>query len=89
MSKPELTQQQQEILSKVSGCISSLFNEDNEHYIDLEDENLDVTYMFHAISTMVPALLYNRICSGNEDNLSFNHLMNRLCFQFDNKSDEE
>jgi hypothetical protein len=67
-----------------------LENEDNINYIDknefLEDDN--ATEFFHALATVMPAQIYNTLSTAKTDSLGFNHIANRLCFQF-SKTDKD
>lgn len=68
--------------AKIFSHITEIFNEECEHYIDKEE--CDLTLFFHALSTTVPNILFNRLTNDDKNNLEFNHLMNQLCFQFSN-----
>jgi len=52
--------------------------------IDLKDldseENLQA--FFHALSTVVPCDIFNRIIGDNKNHIEFNHTANLLCFVF-------
>lgn len=70
---------------KLVGAIQEVFNEDSDNYIGTEDfENDDnVTAFMYALACMVPKHVYEKI-TGDEtqDVLGFNHIANRLAFQF-------
>lgn len=53
---------------------------------ELEDDTLDLTQFFHALSTVAPTRMFNEMTGDSQDNLGYNQLMNRLCFQFGTKS---
>lgn len=74
-----------EYAAKVFSHITEMFNEECEYYIDREE--LDLTLFFHALSTMAPNVLFNRLTNSDKNNLEFNHLANQLCFQFSNKDE--
>lgn len=73
-----------EYVMKIVSQISKLFDEDCENYIDMdefaEDENM--TDFTHAISTLAPAVIVNKLTGNNFDMLSFNHMANRLVAQY-------
>lgn len=72
----------EEYAAKVLGCLAGLFDEDSENQIDPEELEDNMTELIHAISNMAPTVLYNKITGDNLDNLAFNHIANRLVFQF-------
>jgi hypothetical protein len=64
--------------------IKQIFTDDAEIKIDIEEleseENLQA--FFHALSTVVPCDLFNRIVGERKNHLEFNHVANLLCFGF-------
>src|ERR1043165_3888247 len=70
--------------AKIDGAIRSMFEEDSDYHINQSDfENSEnATAFIHALTTMVPAVLYNQLTGEDVDMLGFNHIANRLCFQF-------
>ena len=46
----------------------------------MEDDNL--THFMHALANVVPTLIYCDITGENTNQLEFNHIANKLCFQF-------
>ena len=72
----------------IEAAIGELFNEDSEFHIDLEDleKEGNLTKFIHALANIVPVHLHNKLTGDNKDMLEFNHLANRLCFQFSNKT---
>lgn len=71
-----------EYAAKIYSHIAEIFDEECDYYISKED--LDLTLFFHALSTMAPNVLFNKLTYDDKNNLEFNHLMNQLCFQFSN-----
>lgn len=58
-------------------------NEDNENHIDLED--VDLTDFFHALSNILPTYVFNKYTGEDKNQLEFNHVANKLCFQYSTK----
>jgi len=79
-----------EYATKLLGAIGSMFEEGNEWEIDQEElgEGDNLTEFFHALANIVPTHLYNELTGDNKDQLEFNHLANKLCFQYSNKKDD-
>ncbi len=61
-------------------------NEESSNSIDLAQlqENNNVAHFLHAF-TVVGALYYKQLTGKEIDYLEFNHIANRLCFQFTEK----
>ena len=55
-------------------------NEDNPNYMEIKEK--DLTEFIHALSTVAPNMIFNNITGQNLNNLEFNHVANKLCFQF-------
>jgi hypothetical protein len=68
----------------LSALADQLQNEDNDNFIDIKEEDFDMTAFIYAVGTIAPNTLYQRLTGGSENNLEFNHLQNKLCFQFSN-----
>lgn len=64
--------------------LSELFNETNElgTFIDLKADDFDGNAFIYAMSSFVPKHFYEHLTKEKFDVLGFNHLVNRLCFQF-------
>jgi hypothetical protein len=71
---------------KILSQLQELFNEDCENYIDLNemDEGDNTTRFIHALATIAPALIVNKLTNQDLDGLGFNHLANRICAQYSN-----
>ena len=76
------TQYSIKILSK----IEDLIREDEDLQSELGDE-VNFQCFLHAISTMIPNGLYNGFTGDDLDNLEYNHLANKLCFEICIKRD--
>ncbi len=79
---------EQEYTEKIYRQISQLFEDDCENRINKDDFDNDKnsTIFFHCLSTLAPGMLYNFITGNDVDSLGFNHIANRLTFQFSKKS---
>lgn len=68
----------------ISAVLQELFEEGSEHEIDEKElfEGDNLTEFMHALANVVPAQVFNKIAEMEYDYLEFNHLANRLCFQF-------
>jgi len=53
--------------------------------INMESEDFDGTQFLHALATAYPTILYNTLTGSELGMLEFNHLANRMCFQFAEK----
>lgn len=69
--------------------IVEIFNEDCENHISNEelDEDDNLTHFIHALSTTMPNFFYNGFINGDLDSLEFNHVANKLIFQFGKMAD--
>ncbi|PHR23602.1 MAG: hypothetical protein COA36_16860 [Desulfotalea sp.] len=73
-----------EFTIKIMSQIAQMFNEDSdcENQISTEDLEKHLTEFTHAMANLAPAMYYNQMTGANVDSLEFNHIANRLCFQF-------
>lgn len=88
MKKTEKQKKADEYAFKIIKAITEVFNEDSDFYIDKSklEEGENLTHFSHALSNVAPAYVY-RLLTGDEVNgLEFNHIANRLCFQYSNKN---
>lgn len=64
--------------------ISKVFTDEADSQIDIQDlndeENLQA--FFHALSTVVPCHIFNKVCGDNKKHIEYNHTANLLCFKF-------
>ena len=65
------------------GC----FDKDSDNYISLNEmkESETLTEFFHALANCVPTFFYTQLVDDEVNLLDFNHIANKLCFQFLNK----
>ncbi len=71
---------------KLQDAIATMLEDDESMTQELaEGEN--ATAFFHALSTIMPCNMYNKMTGNDEDVLGYNHITNRLCFQFSKKGE--
>lgn len=91
MSKEEIKIENKYAI-KILAQVQSMFNEDSENYVDpseLSQDSDKATAFLHALANIVPAHVYRSLTGDEQDNLGFNHIANRLCFQFGSKIETE
>ena len=73
-----------EYSTKILHVIGELFNEENENYIGLDElrKEDNLSEFFHALATIAPNYLLNKITEDPKDSLEFNHLAKQLCFKY-------
>ncbi len=73
----------------INDQIISMFDEDSERQIDIKDLNAEenLKAFFHALSTVAPTAIFNKMCQDDKNHLEFNHLANQLCFEFSHSVD--
>lgn len=76
---------------KIESALLELFNEENENHITPEEleEDDNLTDFFHALCNIVPCAIYNKTTGDELDHLGFNHIANRLVFQYSKSKNEE
>lgn len=55
---------------------------------DLEDEE-NLTHFVHAMANVAPATIFSALTGGDHGYVDFNHIANKLCFQFGRLVDAE
>ncbi len=91
MMSKELTEQENNQLQyqvKILGALNQVFQEDSEFFISTDElfKGDNATDFFHALANLVPNRIYQELTSNEGlSNLEFNHIANRLCFQFSKK----
>ena len=72
-------------------AISKLIEEDGELSIDKEElfEGDNLTGFFHALANVAPSCLYDAMTGNNVDILEFNHIANKLVFQYAKEKDNK
>lgn len=87
--REEVKKQHQYALQLAEAISDVLSNEENENFIDQsefgEDEGENLTEFIHALTTLMPSVIYSNITGDNKSALEFNHLANHLCFQYLNR----
>lgn len=71
----------------LSSQFSEIFDTDHANSIDLEDfeESENIKAFIHALASLLPCSIYNRLTGDNKNHLEFNHLANQLCFEYMDK----
>jgi hypothetical protein len=72
---------------KLLGAIQSCFSEDSENYIDRNEllEGNNLTHFMQALANTMPNHVYNTLTGEQVNNLEFNHIANKLVFQYATK----
>lgn len=73
--------------ARIAEKIVALIDEEITEEELLEGDNL--TQFIHALSTMAPNIIFKNITNKKTDDLEFNHIANRLVFQFSNMSPDK
>lgn len=75
----------------IQGAIAEMLNEDSEsdYKISLSDFNDEdkATAFLHALANIVPCNIYKKLTQDDTDILGFNHIANRLVYQFTKSED--
>jgi hypothetical protein len=71
--------------AQIQSALADVFNEDNDNFIDANSDDFDATQFFHALSNVVPTIMFNKLTGDNKNYLEFNHISNQLIFQFTDK----
>lgn len=64
--------------------IQDMFNsEECSNTIDINDfqDEQNIKDFFHALATVVPCTVFNRLTGDEKNHLEFNHVANSLCFE--------
>ncbi len=79
-----------EYAALITGKIAELFEEDNENgvYIDSNEleEGDNLTHFIHALGNVVATQFYNHFTGEEKNTLEFNHIANKLVFQYAKKT---
>ena len=77
-----------EYAEKIIQALGVLFEENSDYFISQEEvlEGDNLTHFFHALGNMVPANLYSQTTGEDINILDFNHIANKLCFQYAKKT---
>ena len=88
MAKKQLTKRDETVLQyqmKILGALQDgLFEEDSSNFIDTQElhEGDNATHFLHALANTVPSSFYQQFTGEKTNNLDFNHIANKLCFQY-------
>lgn len=68
----------------IAAKLQELFDKDDACGIDLQEliEDDQITEFMFAVACVAPAFIYNKFTQQDVDYLEFNHIANKLCFQF-------
>lgn len=74
---------QEEYTLKILGQLQSLFDKDNENFIDMQEleDNNNASDFFHSLANLAPTIVYSNLTKVEIGTLDFNQLANKLCFQ--------
>lgn len=69
--------------ARIVNALGELFS-DGEHEMDMEElmEGDNLTNFIHGLANIAPTMIYNELTGEERENLEFNHIANRLCFQY-------
>lgn len=77
----------------IQGAIATMFDEDSESDYKIDQKELqegdNLTHFFQALANVVPCNMYAKITGDDVNSLEFNHIANKLCFQFSKKIENE
>ena len=78
---------QQKTLEYAGILLNKLQEAFSEGELDLNelDEGDNLNSLFHALATVMPCTVFNQLTGNEYDYLEFNHLANRLTFQYQRK----
>lgn len=77
-----------EYAALISAQVQEMFTDDNDNYInpdDFQDSENFKQFLF-ALSTVIPAKMYNTLTKDAKNFLEFNHISNHLVFEYSNKA---
>lgn len=76
----------------IQGAIGEMLDEESEsdYKISLSEleDNDNATAFLHALTNLVPCNLYKQLTGDETDILGFNHIANRLVYQFTKPEDQ-
>ena len=69
---------------KIGSQIQQMFEEDCENHIPPSELNdgENFKHFIHALATVIPCRLFNKMTSQENDLLNFNHIANHIVFDF-------
>lgn len=68
--------------------LQEMLSGESENKIDIEElaDDKNATAFFHALANLAPTIIYQKLTGQEVDIVEFNHIANRMCFQFANPS---
>lgn len=89
MSNKMNTKNQMQYYLKIAGALNSIFEKDNENYIDVYADEFNANDFIYVLSTRVPQVVVAKLTNNEFDPLEFNHVCNKLIMQdrIDNNKD--
>lgn len=81
MSDKMNNKKQMQYYLKIAGALNSIFEKDNENYIDVYADEFNANDFIHVLSTRVPQMIVARLTNNKFDPLEFNHVCNKLIMQ--------
>lgn len=76
---------------QIIGALGELLQEGSGDWnIDVDElgDEGNLTHFMHALANIASAHIYNELTGDNKNQLDFNHVANKLCFQYMNKVDK-
>lgn len=74
----------------IAEAVRTLLDPDNENYIGDElEEGKNATHFTHALANTAPTMIFSHFTGNDLDALEFNHMANKLCFQYMTKEEKE
>lgn len=74
--------------AKINAQIGEMLaNEDSDNYIGIKElvEGENLKEFFHALATVAPCFIFNKMTNENKNHIEFNHVANLLCFEYSEK----
>ena len=67
--------------------VEHFLDKESEFYVmdELMEDDENITAFIHALASLAPATIHKQITVSGGDIIDFNHLANRLIFQYLNK----
>lgn len=89
MSDKMNTKNQMQYYMKIAEALNSIFDKDNENYINVYADEFNVNDFIHVLATRVPQMVVAKLTNNEFDPLEFNHVCNKLIMQdrLDNSKD--
>ncbi len=91
----EIDEKQEKVLHYavlIAEAVQTLLDPDNENYIGSVDEleqGKNATHFTQALANVAPAIVFANLTGRDLNLLEFNHMANRICFQYMIKEEKE